>query len=121
MRTKSLILCALILLMAQTITSAQKTEVSVQKGKIIAETANQSVAVEAGRKAVLALGSSPVVSVDNPLVDDALKLHKLIQEEKKYGDLKIDSACIIVGTAAKEGIQGALYFEIPNQYCPVKN
>ena len=107
-------LCAVILLAAQTIVLAQKTEVSVQKGKVIAETATQSVAIGAGRKAILAANEKPTVTVDNPLVSDALQLYKLIKAEKEHSDLKIDSAFILVGKAEKEEILGALYIEFPN-------
>ncbi len=107
-------LCAVILLAAQTLAFGQKTEISVRKGKVIAETATESVAVEAGRKAVLAPDKNPTVSVDNPMVDDALKLYKIIEAEKEQGDLKIDSAFIMVGKADKEEIFGAFFFEFPN-------
>ena len=114
MRTRTAILCAVVLLTAPIITFAQKTEVSVKKGKVIAETETTSVAIEAGRKAVLLPGRNPFVAVDNPLVDDVLKLHKLVEEEKKYSYEKIDSTFILVGRADKEGVLGALYFELPN-------
>ena len=38
MKAKSVILCVVVLLVVQAITSAQKTEVSVRKGQVIAET-----------------------------------------------------------------------------------
>jgi len=114
MRTQVATLCAMALLMGQTTTSAQKTEVSVKKGKVIAETETTSVAVEAGRKAVLALHENPIVTVNNPFVSDVLQLHKLIEQEKKHSDLKIDSAFILVGSVDVPRIVGALYFEFPN-------
>ncbi|MFB0551701.1 MAG: hypothetical protein ACETWQ_00170 [Phycisphaerae bacterium] len=114
MKTNLIKLCAVVLLAAQTIAFGQKTEIRVQKGKVIAETATQSVAIGAGRKAILAANEKPTVTVDNPLVSDALQLYKLIEAEKKHGDLKIDSAFILVGKADKEEILGALYFEFPN-------
>ncbi|HUU18955.1 MAG TPA: hypothetical protein VMW72_17525 [Sedimentisphaerales bacterium] len=114
MKTNLIKICAAILLTAQTLAYGQKTEISVQKGKVIAETETTSVAVEAGRKAVLAPDKNPMVSVDNPLVDDALQLYKLIEAEKERSDLKIDSVFILVGKADKEKILGALYFEVPN-------
>ncbi len=106
--------CAVILLAAQAIVLGQKTEVSVQKGKVIAETATQSVAIGAGRKAILTANEKTTVTVDNPLVSDALQLYKLIEAEKEHSDLKIDSVFILVGKADKEEIIGALYFEVPN-------
>jgi len=114
MKTNFTKLCAVVLLAAQTIVSAQKTEVSVQKGKVIAETATESVAIGAGRKAILTSGEKPIVTVDNPLVHDALALYKLAEEERKNCDLKIDATFILVGRADKDGVLGALYFEFPN-------
>jgi hypothetical protein len=121
MRTKSLGLCAVILLITQTVTFAQKTEVSVQKGKVVAETANKSLDIEAGRKAVLAPGAAPVVSVDNPLVEDALELYKLAEKEKERSNLKIESVCILVVMMETEELQGACYFEFPNYKAEATN
>ncbi len=106
--------CAVVLLAAQAIVLGQKTEVSVQKGKVIAETATASVTVDAGRKTVLTPDEKPTVTVDNPMVDDVLKLYKLVEAEREQGDLKIDSVCIIVGEAEREEIIAAIYFEVPN-------
>jgi hypothetical protein len=72
------------------------------------------VAVEAGRKTVLTPDKKPTVTVDNPMVDDVLKLYKLAEAEREQGDLKIESVCIVVGKAEVGEVQGALYFEIPN-------
>ncbi|MHC4582724.1 MAG: hypothetical protein ACYS14_14805, partial [Planctomycetota bacterium] len=114
MRTRLLILCAVSVVAVQTVTFARKTEVAVRKGEVLAETAAASVAIGAGRKAVLETDRKPKVSVDNPLVDDALELYKLIEAEKENSDLKIDSAFILVGKADKDEIVGALFFEVPN-------
>ncbi len=103
-----------MLLTARTVTIAQKTEISVQKGKVVAETADQSVNIEAGQKAVLSADKNPVVTVDSPLVKDALELYKLIEKEKQQSDLKIDSTFILVGRADRDEVLGALYFEFPN-------
>ena len=106
--------CAVILLAAQTIVLAQKTEVSVQKGTVIAETSTASVTVDAGRKTVLTPDKKPTVTVDNPMVDDILKLYKLAEAEREQGDLKIESVCIMVGRTEMGELQGAFYFEFPN-------
>ena len=66
MKTKSTILCAVVLLVLQTITIAQKTEVSVRKGKVVAETPTTSVNIEAGRKAILSPDKNPTVTVNDP-------------------------------------------------------
>ena len=98
MRTKSIILCALILLTTQIVTFAQKTEVSVRQGKVRAETDTAKVVnIDAGQKAVLKKNANPLVTVDSPLVHDALELYKLVEEEKEHGELNIDSVCIMVG------------------------
>ena len=117
MKTKSIILCALILLTTSASLFAQKTEVTVRKGKVLAETQTASVHIDAGQKAVLRQDVNPFVTVDNPLVHDALELYKLIEKEKLDGDLKIDSVFIVVGKADRDEVVGALYFEIPN-YSP---
>lgn len=114
MKTKSLKLCAVVLLAAPVIVLAQKTQISVKKGKVIAQTASQTVTIDAGRRAVLAADTSPTVTVDNPLAHDALALYKLVEKEKKYSDLKINSSFIMVGSADVDRVLGALYFEIPN-------
>ena len=106
--------CAVVLLAAQAIVVAQKTEVSVQKGKVIAETSTASVTVDAGRKTVLTPDKKPTVTVDNPMVDDILKLYKLTEAEREQGDLKIESVCIMVGKTEMGELQGAFYFEFPN-------
>ncbi len=121
MKTKSLIFCALLLLTTPIVTYAQKTEVSVQKGKVIAETATENVAIEAGRKAVLSADKNPVVTVDNPLVEDALELYKLAEKEKERSNLKIESVCILVVMMETEELQGACYFEFPNYKAEATN
>ena len=114
MKTKLIILCVSVLLSAQALLMAQKTEVAVQKGKVKAKTATASVTINAGQKTVLEADKNPTVSVDNPLVDDALKLYKLIEAEKTHSDLKIDAALILVTKADSDHLLGAVYFEFPN-------
>ena len=94
MRTKTAILCAVVLLTAQIITFAQKTEVSVKKGKVIAQTGTTSVAIEAGRKAVLTPDRNPVVSVDDSMVDDVMEISKWVEAEKQAQREKIESSGI---------------------------
>lgn len=114
MKTKIIIIYVLLLMTVQTTTFAQKTEVSVKKGKVVAETANQSVNIEAGRKAILSPDKNPVITVDSPLVEDALEIYKLIEKEKQNNDLRIDSSFILVGSADGDEVRGAIYFEFPN-------
>jgi hypothetical protein len=83
MKAKTVILCAIVLLVFQTITSAQKTEISVRKGKVIAETPMASVNIEAGRKAILSPDKNPTVTVNDPLVDDVMEIYKWVEAEKQ--------------------------------------
>ena len=83
MKVKFIILCTILLLVIQTSTSAQKTEVRVRKGKVVAETQAASIDVEAGRKAILSPDKNPIVAVDNPLVDDVMEIHKWVEAEKQ--------------------------------------
>ena len=94
MRTKSVILCAIVLLMGQTIASAQKTEVSVKKGTVVAETASGTVAIDAGRKAVLAPDRNPVVAVDDPMVDDVMEISKWIEAERQAQTERIEGSSV---------------------------
>ncbi|MHC4541965.1 MAG: hypothetical protein ACYS74_19630, partial [Planctomycetota bacterium] len=83
METRSIILCATVLLTARTVAFAQKTEVSVREGKVIAETEAASIDVEAGRKAILWPDKNPSVTIDDPLVDDVMKIYKWVEAEKQ--------------------------------------
>ena len=114
MQTSQIKVCAVVLFAAQALVMAQKTEVRVERGKVVAQTANASVAVEAGRKVVLTPDARPAISVDNPFVHDVMELNQLVEAEKEKSDLKIDSAFILVGSGDKDKILGALYFEFPN-------
>ena len=114
MKTRSIILCALVLLTTSALLFAQKTEVSVRKGKVVAQTQTASVNIDAGQKAVLKKDANPLVTVDSPLVEDALEIYKLIEKEKQHSGLKIDSTFILVGRADKDEVLGAIYFEFPN-------
>jgi hypothetical protein len=121
MKAKSITLCAIALLVFQLVAFAQKTEVTVRKGKVVAETPNASVNIDAGQKAVLKKDANPFITVDSPLVRDALDLYKLVEKEKQRGDLDFDSVFMLVGKADKDEIVGALYFEVPNHKSEASN
>jgi len=114
MKTRSIILCAQIVLATPALMFAQKTEVTVRQGEVRAETQTATVNVNAGQKAVLKKGANPFVTVDSPLVHDALELYKLVEEEKAHGELKIDSVFVVVGKSDKDGVVAAIYWEVPN-------
>jgi hypothetical protein len=94
MKTKSTILCAVFLLVFQSILFAQKTEVRVRKGEVIAKTRTASINVEAGRKAILSPDKNPSVAVDDPLVDDVMEIYKWVEAEKQAQRERIDGSGI---------------------------
>jgi hypothetical protein len=115
MKTKSIIFCAVVLLALQTITSAQKTEVSVQKGKVVAETPTASVNIEAGRKAILSPDKNPTVTVNDRLVDDVMEIYKWVEAEKQAQREKIDTSSIQIIRIENEHLFTLAYFaEIQN-------
>lgn len=75
---------------------AQKTEVSVHRGKVRAETSPAEADIPAGRKATILSDGKPVVTVSDPLVDDVMKLHKWVQEERQAQRQRIDTFNILV-------------------------
>ena len=116
MRTNIWILWAVVLLTVQTIVLGQKTEVSVKKGKVIAETEAASVAIDAGRKAILSPDKNPTVTVDDPLVDDVMEIYKWIEAEKQAQREKIDTSSIQVIKIENEHLFTIAYYaEIQNQ------
>ena len=90
--------------MTHAITYGQKTKVSVQKGKVIAQTAGSTVTVDAGQKAVLTQDKEPLVSVDDPMVDDLIEIYKWVEQEKQAQRNKIDSSSIMIYKIEKEDI-----------------
>jgi hypothetical protein len=102
MKSNIIKVCAIAILAVQTITFAQKTEVTVKKGKVIAETPTRTVAVEAGRKAILAPNKNPTVTVDDPMVDDLIEMYKWVEAEKEAEREPIESATIIIARVEDE-------------------
>ncbi len=94
MKTYTIRFCALVLLVLQVSAVAQKTEVRVRKGKVVAEMASQSVEVGAGRKAILSPGEGLRTSVDDPMVDDLMKIYQWVEEEKQAQREQIDETSI---------------------------
>ena len=108
-------ICAVVLLAAQAIVLAQKTEVRVQKGKVVAQTADATVAVDAGRKAVITPGSGIVTAVDDPMVDDLIQIYGWVQQEKQAQRERIDSASIqMVRIEGENRFTLAYLREVPN-------
>jgi hypothetical protein len=96
MKAKSVVLCAAAILVFQLTALAQKTEVSVRKGKVVAETPTASVNIEAGRKAILSPDKNPTVTVNDPLVDDVMEIYKWVEAEKQAQRERIDGSGIQV-------------------------
>ncbi len=115
MKTQSIRMCALIVLMIQTFALAQKTEVTVRKGKVVAEMASQSVEVGAGRKAILSDERGLSTTVDDPMVDDLMKIHKWVEAEKQAQREQIDETSIqIIRVDSETRFTLAYYLEVPN-------
>ena len=107
--------CAVVLLTGPMAAAGQKTEVSVQKGKVIAETGAQSVAVEPGWKAVLMPGKEPILAIDDPLVDDVMEIYKWVEAEKQEQKERIDSTGIFIYSIEKDDrMTFAALMEFPN-------
>jgi len=115
MKIRSVIFCAIVLLTACTVLFGQKTEVSVKKGKVVAETPTSSVTVEAGRKTVLLPDKDPIVTVDEPLVNDVMEMYKWAEAEKQEQRVKIKKSYIEVSSLEDEQRFVFAYFaEAPN-------
>ncbi len=94
MRTNTVRLCAAVLLAVPTLVWSQKTEVRVQKGKVVAETGGAAVSIDAGRKAVITPDSKVVTAVDDPMVDDLIRIYGWVRQEKQAQRERIDSSSI---------------------------
>ena len=104
-----------LFLLVQAITFGQKTKVSVRKGMVKARTATGVAMVDAGRKAVLTQDDNPIVTVDDPMVDDLIKMYKWIEEEKEAGTEQIDVSCILINRIDSEELFTiAALVEMPN-------
>jgi tetratricopeptide (TPR) repeat protein len=111
----SIYICAVLVVLLQAGALAQKTEVSVQKGLVKAQTAAGIATVDAGRKAVLTQDKEPVIGIDDPMVDDLIKMYKWIEEEKKSGIEQIDVSSIQIKRIDSEQLLAtANLHEIPN-------
>lgn len=115
MKTNTVRLCAVVLLAAQTSVLAQKTEVRVQKGKVVAETDGTAMAIDAGRKAVITPDSKVVMTVDDPMVDDLIQIYGWVQQEKLAQRERIDSASIqMIRIESENRFTLAYLREVPN-------
>jgi hypothetical protein len=116
MKSKLMIYSALLLGTAQTVVLGQKTEVSVKKGEVIAQTESASVALEAGRKAILEPNKNPIVTVDDPMVDNLLQIYKWVEQEKQAQREKISSTSIFIYSLENRNyITFAGLMEFPNE------
>lgn len=116
MKPDSLIPCAIVLLLTQALVLGQKTEVSVRKGKVIAETPTTSVAVGAGRKAILTPDKNLNITVDDPMVDDVMEIYKWVEEEKRAQKDRIDATAVLNVRMENEHLFTFAYSaETPNQ------
>ena len=103
MKTKIILLCA-VFLMANAITYGQKTKVSVQKGKVAAQTESGTVTVNAGQKTILTQDKEPLVIVDDVLVQEIIKMYGWVEQEKAAGLYPIESVIIAVHSLDAEDV-----------------
>lgn len=98
MQAKTVMFCAILVSVAQTAAYAQKTEIRVKKGEVVATTEDKKrrVNLEAGRKVILARDKNPTVTVDDPLVDDVMEINKWVEAEKQAQRERIDGSAIQV-------------------------
>ena len=68
----------------------ETTEVTVEKGAVKAETENGTVTLVPGQKGILKEGVAPVVTVDDVLVADVLRMKKWLDDEKQKGHLSAE-------------------------------
>ena len=94
MKTNLIKLCAVVLLAAQTVLLAQKTEISVKKGKVKATTESGSALIDAGRKAILTPDKHFTVTVDDLMVDDVIEIYKWVEAEKQAQRERIEGSGI---------------------------
>jgi len=94
MKTNIIKLCVVVLLAAQTVLLAQKTEISVKKGKVKATTESGSALIDAGRKAILTPDKHFTVTVDDLMVDDVMEIYKWVEAEKQAQRERIEGSGI---------------------------
>lgn len=116
MRRNPIHLSTLVLfLLVQTVAFGQKTEVNVRRGLVKAQTAAGTAVVDAGRRVVLIQGDNPIVTVDDPMVDDLIKMYNWIEKEKEASTEQIDVSSIqIKRIDSEELLTTAVLVEMPN-------
>ena len=115
MKSNVIKVCVVMLTMSQTALLAQKTMVSVSKGKVVAQTEGASAAVEAGRKALFTADKRLIVAVDNPMVDDLIEIYKWAEQEKEAQKQAIDKTNVVVFSIEDEDLFPTAYLvELPN-------
>lgn len=93
---KSLISCCLLISLMTLGARGQETEVSVMKGKVVAQSDKGKVEVVAGQRGVLQPGQAPVAAVDDELVGNLIEMDSWVEAEKKEGKIKIEGSAIMV-------------------------
>jgi hypothetical protein len=115
MSTRSIVFCAALALVGCAAGLAQKTEIVVEKGRVLAAAGTQSVAVEPGWKVVLTPGRPPIVTIDDPLVNDVMEIYRWVEAEKQAQPQAVESTDIMVIRVDKEDrCLGAMLDEVPN-------
>jgi hypothetical protein len=113
--------CLCTLLFLPVLTLAQKTEVSVHRGRVRAATSIAETDITAGRKATILTDEKPVVTVSDPLVDDVMKLYEWVEQEQQAQRQRIDTFNITVLRIDDDGATYAYLAEVKNDKSRASN
>jgi len=96
------------------------------EGKVVAETGAASVAVDAGRKAILTPDKQPSVTVDDSMVDDVMEICKWAEQESQAQRQVIDATSVLNIKMEDEHLFTMAYFaemrnenSEPSTVCPL--
>jgi len=100
----------------------QRTEVTVKRGKVRAQTGKDAVSVAPGQKAILAGGRPPKLTVDDPLVKDLILLDQWLAAETKAKRIPLRGAGVQIHSVDDDKMwRTANLAESPNRSSQPKN
>ncbi|MBN1342432.1 MAG: hypothetical protein JXQ73_07115, partial [Phycisphaerae bacterium] len=99
-----------------TVIAQEKTEVTVQTGKVKVQTPSATTTIAPGQKAILTSGESIKVGAENPLVKDLLELDRWAQEERQAKRIPICGHQILASYVDSDRLwTQAVILEVPNR------
>lgn len=87
---------------AAALAHAGETEVSVMKGKVIAQSNKGSVEVEAGQRGIMQEGRAPVAIADNVFVKNLIEMANWVQAERMSGKEPFEGSTIHIARVDDE-------------------